>query len=102
MTNPEPRVALGELHPVVAGLVVMLVVVLAAAFVTVASLWMKAEAKAKAERDANDLPRSLGMRPDREARNAAESLREVERQKLQFWSSTARSALARRGASGTG
>jgi len=81
VTNLERAWLWAKRNPAVAGLIAALAVVLTAAFVTVASLWVTAERKAQDERDAKTEAQSAQKRADEEMRRAAESLREVQLQK---------------------
>ncbi|QJW96606.1 WD40 repeat domain-containing serine/threonine protein kinase [Frigoriglobus tundricola] len=84
VTNRERAWLWAKRNPVVAGLIAALGVVLVAAFVTVASLWVKAERTARDERDAKTEALRAQERADGETKRAAESLREVQRQKARL------------------
>ena len=81
VTHTERLGLWAKRNPAVAGLVAALAVVLVAAFVTVASLWVKAEGKADDERFANRQSVAAEATARREREKAEESLREVQRQK---------------------
>src|SRR6185369_15416286 len=68
-------------NPAVAGLVTALAAVLVATFVAVAALWVRAEQKAKDEAEAKQRFERAEAVARKEAQNAEESLREVQRQK---------------------